>query len=303
MNIVYLILAHQNPIQLRKLVEKLDYKNNSFVIHYDLNASELEYRNLQEMFINKKNVYFSKRKKCYWGDRSLVEASIECLKTAYKNEIAFDYAVLISGQHYPLKQNEEIEKYLIKADKNNFINYHELPSNEIWVNEGGGIDRIIYYHFNKHSRKRISYKKIINRGFSVVLKKIGVKRKPPIDIKKFYGGSQWWCLTNECCAYILNSIEKRPDIFRYFKYVHVPDEMFFQTILLNSRYKNKTVNDNLTYIDWGIEPGASPLTLDESHYNELSQSSDLWARKFDLVKSERLIKLLDYQFNSKDKSL
>ncbi|HWO76916.1 MAG TPA: beta-1,6-N-acetylglucosaminyltransferase [Bacillus sp. (in: firmicutes)] len=293
MNIVYLILAHQNPIQLKKLIEKLDYKNNSFVIHYDLNASEHEYRSLQEMFKNKKNIYFSKRYKCYWGDRSLVEASIECLKTVYKNEINFDYAVLISGQHYPIKDNKQIEEYFNAAANNSFINYFKVPSTKEWVNEGGGVNRIIYYHFNKHPRKRFCRKRILNRGITLLLKKIGVKRKPPIEISKFYGGSQWWSLTNECCAYVLKFIQERPDVFHYFKYVHVPDEMFFQTVLLNSKYKGNIINNNLTYIYWDVIPSESPVTLDETHFDKIKDSSDLWARKFDTVKSEKLIRLLE----------
>ncbi|MCF7623648.1 MULTISPECIES: beta-1,6-N-acetylglucosaminyltransferase [Bacillaceae] len=298
MQIVYLIMAHNNSLQLKKLVEKLDYKNNSFVIHFDLNGSEIEYNILQEMFGNKKNVFFSKRNKCYWGDISLVDATIECLKAAYQNDITFDYAVLISGQHYPIMKNEQIENHLVNANNNNFMSYFKIPAKE-WANENGGIDRIIYYHFNKHPRKRFSKKRIMYKGFSRLLKKLGVSRKPVLDINKFYGGSQWWCLTNESCAYILSFVKTRVDVYDYFKHVLIPDEIFFQTILLNSKFKDKIINNNLTYMDWGIGPATSPITLDETHYDELKKSKNLWARKFDTVKSEKLIKLLDCETKNK----
>lgn len=290
--IVYLIMAHSNPDQLKKLIEKLDYKNNSFVIHFDLNCSNNDYNELKEIFKGKNNVYYSKRNRCYWGDISLVDASIDCLKTAYENQVNFNYAVLLSGQHLPIKSNEYIENILRINDNKNYINYFKLPA-DVWANQAGGMDRIIYYHFNKHPRKRYSVKKIINRGCSLLLRKLNVKINPPIDIDKFYGGSQWWCLTNECCIYILNFIKERPDVYKYFKNVLIPDEIFFQTILVNSKYSDTLINHNFNYIDWGSVPSASPLTLEESHYHDLKKSSNLWARKFDVNKSIGLIQLLE----------
>ena len=296
MRIVYLILAHNNSQQIEKLINKLDSENNSFVIHFDLNGSDYDYENLEVIFGKKKNVFFSKRNRCYWGDISLVDASVECLKTVYYNKINFDYAVLISGQHYPIKKNEEIEKYLKAANNKSFISYFKIPAKE-WANENGGKNRIIYYHFNRHPRKRFAIKRVMYKGASRILRRLGVKRKPPFNINNFYGGSQWWCLTNECCTYILNFIKEKQHIYKYFKYVLIPDEIFFQTILLNSELKDKIINDNLTYINWGKVPTPSPLTLDETHYEELKKNNGLWARKLDMITSEKLIKILDSDTN------
>lgn len=290
--IVYLILAHNNPVQIKKVIEKLDYKNNSFVIHFDLNGKESDYKELKRIFNCKTNVYFSNRNRCFWGDISLVNASIDALETAYKNQVDFDYAVLISGQHLPIKSNECIEEKLKNADNNSFMDFFKLPA-EVWSNQNGGLDRIKYYHFNKHPRKRISVKKIINKILYITLKSIGIRRTPPLTTDKFYGGSQWWCLTNECCRYILKVSSSRSKYYKFFKHVLIPDEMFFQTLLLNSKYKNKIINDNLTYIHWSNFPGASPDILNKSHYKDIKDSNNLWARKFDLNKSEELTKLLD----------
>ncbi|MGG1364493.1 beta-1,6-N-acetylglucosaminyltransferase [Priestia megaterium] len=292
MRIVYLILAHNNSQQIKSLVDKLNSEKNSFVIHFDLNGSELEYNNLQKIFQKSENVFFSSRHKCYWGDISLVDASIACIKTAYQNKIEFDYAALISAQHYPIKTNQQIENSLANSNYKNFMTYFKIPARE-WANEDGGRDRIVYYYFNKHPRKRYANKRIIYKGMSRILKNLGIRRKPPISLDKFYGGSQWWCLTNECCAYILNFVQTKKDIYNYFKYVLIPDEIFFQTILLNSKFKDEIVNDNLTYINWGEKPTTSPITLDKSHYEELIKSDGLWARKFDTEKSVELIKDLD----------
>ncbi|MEE6133334.1 beta-1,6-N-acetylglucosaminyltransferase [Priestia sp. GS2] len=292
MGIVYLILAHNNFQQIKNLIYKLDSENNSFIIHFDLNGNDYDYENLELVFRNKKNVFFSKRNRCYWGDISLVDASIDCLKTAYHNQVNFDYAVLISGQHYPIKTNKEIEKYLKTANNKSFMSYFSIPGKQ-WENENGGKDRIIYYHFNKHPRKRLATKRVIYKGCARILKGLSVKRKLPFDIEDFYGGSQWWCLTNECCTYVLNFIKEKPEIYKYFKYVLIPDEIFFQTILLNSKFKDEIINDNLTYINWGKTPTPSPLILNESDYYRIKKSNSLWARKLDMDTSEKLIKMLN----------
>ncbi|NGY93813.1 beta-1,6-N-acetylglucosaminyltransferase [Bacillus megaterium] len=53
------------------------------------------------------------------------------------------------------------------------------------------------------------------------------------------------CLHSKFCS-------NKKDIYNYFKYVLIPDEIFFQTILLNSKFKDEIINDNLTYINWEI---------------------------------------------------
>jgi hypothetical protein len=63
---------------------------------------------------------------------------------------------------------------------------------------------------------------------------------------------------------------------RFFEHAYVPDEMFFQTLLLNSPLASTIVNDDLRLIKW---PG--PAILTAADWNDILRSPDLFARKFD----------------------
>jgi Core-2/I-Branching enzyme len=73
-----------------------------------------------------------------------------------------------------------------------------------------------------------------------------------------YAGSTWWALTNDACAYIQNFIARNRRIMNFFAKTTLSDEMVFQTILGNSRFKDK-VRRNLTYIDWSLGAGPPPF--------------------------------------------
>jgi hypothetical protein len=60
---------------------------------------------------------------------------------------------------------------------------------------------------------------------------------------------------------------------------YIPDEMFFQTLIMNSPFKEQTVNNNLRYIDWVNGPEA-PRVLTSADLTSMVGSDRLWARKF-----------------------
>ena len=66
----------------------------------------------------------------------------------------------------------------------------------------------------------------------------------------------------------------------YFKHCSTPDESFFQTLVMNSPYKDKR-KDYLHYIDWS-EGKSSPKTLTMEDVEKLKNSDKLMARKFDI---------------------
>ena len=48
-----------------------------------------------------------------------------------------------------------------------------------------------------------------------------------------------------------------PEFVSFFRRVFIPDELFFQTILVNSELRNRIVNDDLRYMRW-TATGAGP---------------------------------------------
>jgi len=157
----------------------------------------------------------------------------------------------------------------------------------------GGMDRIEYYHpYEYFDRKTLIGKKILDYTFKLQ-KIVRIKRKLPYDVfHKLYWGSTYWSLTRDSLQYVLDFTKQNKKALRSMKFTICSEEIYFQTILLNSEYIEKTVNDNLRYIDWSSGRYGSPAFLDITDYNKIKQSNKLFARKFHEKYSQELKKML-----------
>ena len=278
MRIAYIILAHKLPEQLVRLVKKLNTDATSFIIHVDRKTDQKTYQKIVNALSPFENVYFLKRHVCNWGGFGHVQATLDGIREVFALNLQFDYAILLTGQDYPIKSNEIIEKSLEENNQNSFIEYFHLP-NEIWENENGGLDRINYWHLNFLGEPR----KIFPRFDLIYLKSI--KRF------KIFGGSSYWCLTRDCVKFIIEYLEQNDNFIKFWKYVRIPDEGFFQTLLLNSDYKGQLINDNFRYIVWSNSP--HPEILGEQEYEQFITSNKLFARKFDVTVNSNILDMID----------
>jgi hypothetical protein len=284
----YIILAHNNPQQLERLINKLDNGLNDLFIHIDKKTSKTPFKKIK----HSSNVFFIEhRVKIYWGGWSMVEATLQCLRVVC-NTHNYNYIHLLSGNDYPIVSIDAIDNFFGHADGKQFIKFERITETTPaeWKDS---IERIQYYFFNDWKERNFRDPNM-GRIVRVVIRRLNrifVRRSFP-NMLIPYGGSQWWSLTGDCAKFILDYCSKYPSIIRFFKYVHCPDEIFFQTILLNSKYKNKVVNNNLRYIDWG-EEHASPKLLQVSDYENIINSDSLFARKFNIEKDSTILDRLD----------
>ena len=152
-----------------------------------------------------------------------------------------------------------------------------------------GMRRIDKFYLSNYNFKgKHTLEKVINY--------FSPKRKIPYNMHP-YGKSMFWMLSIDAAMYVVNTVENDPNLVNFFKYSWASDEFTFQTILLNSAYKDKVVNDNYRYIDWSLG-GPNPKMLDEHDYESIKKSDMLFARKLDIHKSAKLFDLIDTNFNS-----
>lgn len=306
MEINYIILAHRFPKQIKRLINKLATPECSFYIHIDKNA-------LIDSFLNElgdiPNVNFvAERSEGMWGDLGIVIATLNALKQILIDKHS-GYCVLLSGQDYPIKSNNYIKWYLISNSGNEFIDVFPLPRKD-W-----SIDRMTKYKFNLSSKKedfvQISSvlesnfftKKTVKKIYRLIklgqfdfILKIIKKRKYPNYIQP-YGGSQWWALSMPTIEKIIGFLEDHPDYIRYHRYSLLPDEMFFQSIIM---YLIKNKNDIkimpfLSYANWERKDCDLPVTFTSADFEELSSQPDfkLFARKFDVNIDEGILDKID----------
>lgn len=308
----YIIAAHKNPDQLKRLIEVLLDENSMFYIHVDLKID-------LKIFTSKINfpkVYFIKeRVNCIWGDYSQVIATVNLLRNAVFRKVPSSKILFLSGQDYPIKSIQEIDEYFYKNKEYEFISFDEIPydqTNKLYVN------RVLKYKINVCNEKgdfRL-LSPILCSGFanltlfiSLVLKNrikryeilsfIRVGRKSIFE--ENFKGSNWWAFNYSTAVKILAYIEKNKiKLDNYYNYTLCADEQFFHTILkeLMKSEDSIKIKSSLHYIDWQRKNVSLPVIFTAVDFNLLREQSSgfLFARKFDIYKDESILDLIDNNF-------
>jgi hypothetical protein len=270
--LAFIISAYQRLGQVTRLVRRLRTDATSFFIHVDRKTDDRAYRALVEELRDLSSVHFLERHTCHWGGFGHVRATLKGIEELRRGATPFEYAILLTGQDYPIKSNEYIERFFEAAQPKSFMGFSALPS-ESW-SPRGGLDRIEYRHLRFY-------------GHHV---RFPLKRRFPAGLRP-YGGGAYWCLSRECVEYVARFVAERPDVVSFFRHVDIPDEIFFQTILMSSELRDTIVNDNLRYIDW--TRGRRPAILETKDFEALRSSPKLFARKFDIDQDENVLDLID----------
>lgn len=276
MKIAHIILAHAQPEQLKRLVNKLLHPDADCYIHIDAKQHIEAFALLQ----NVPNVHFvQKRIKVIWGSFSMVQATLSAFEEIVASGIQYDYINLLSGQDYPLNEPSFIHQYLALHHGKQFMEFYSIY--DTWQE---AIPRITKYHLvNYNMRGRHKLEQVIN--------KLMPTRRMPKGLEPV-GRSQWFTITLPAVRYILHYLHDYPEVVRFFKLTWAPDEFIFQTILYNSYFREDMVNDNLRYIDWS-EAKASPKTLTIADITALEQSGCLFARKINIRTDKALVDAID----------
>ena len=299
MKIAYIILTHRYPEQLIRLIDRLDTEKSTFLIHIDkkvdLKSFDLVYNQLQI----RPNVHFIKRYTCHWASFGIVQATFQGIKEAIEKKLEFDYLSLISGQDYPIKSNKYIFNFFRKHNGKSFMHLNSFPFS-YWKDQNDGWDRVKFWHiirkeiqfpFAKNSMPFTS--KLANLLWNILNKFVPIykiRRKFPIGFHP-YGGCQFWFLYKDHALYIYDFIIKKPSFFKFFRFVLVPDEIVFQTIIGNSKLTPNVVPDSMHFLKW-TEAGEAE-TLTQSDFNSLKNSNCLFARKFDCNLDPEILSLID----------
>ena len=275
MKLAHLILAHSNPGQLKRLVDKLAHSDSHIYIHLDKKTDITPFLPIAD---NDRVSFISNRIKVYWGGYSIVQATINSFEEILATGIAFDHINLLSGQDYPIKSTEHIHQFLEQNKGKIFM--HSLSVKNEWQE---AIPRIERYHLANLKLPAGTYR------VEQVMNAILPKRKMPEGIVAM-GRSQWFTASRESIAYIVDYVKREQWVSKFFKMSWAADELIFQTILFNSPFKGHMVNNNLLYVDWS-EGKASPKLLTMEDAAALKASDKLFARKFN---SEADSAVLDY---------
>ena len=288
----YMIIAHNQFDLLEKLVKSLDDNRNDIYIHIDAKVKNFDFDRIKNA-VKFSSVYFTDRIRITWGDFSQVKCEMILLKTAVENQNngkQYEYFHLISGVDLPIKSNDYIHSFFENNKGKEFIHFTNAKDDTQAQN------RIRYYHIFR-KRRNLFFK---------ILAQITYRIQMLLDVNRLKGkdliiqkGCNWFSITNNLAEYIVDNLNFYEKLF---KYSYCADEVFVQTVLKNSPFKNNLYmpqsGDNhlacMRLIDW--KRGNPYVFKDNSDFDMIKESPAVFARKFDYERYPEIIdSVLEYR--------
>lgn len=280
-----LITAYKDFCQLKKLVQEFD---SSFNIYIHVDKKSVFTASIKKDLINISNVhYVSQDYKVNWGGLNHLKSYLKLCDIALENKDN-GYFHLITGQDFPIQSNNYFKK--LSKEGKNYLSSFKMPASG-W--KGGGMDRVEQYNLYDIFDAKKSDKWIYL--FKRLQLRIKFKRNIDTSLGQLYGGNTYWSLTREALQYVITYTNEHPKFFKRFKFTFCAEEIYFQTILMNSELRERITNSDLRYIDWITGRGGHPAFLDETDFENIISSKKLFARKLNYERNSLFEKLSNYR--------
>ena len=293
----FIILSHKDPEQLLRLVTTLNriYGDPLIVCHHDFNQSALD----RTMFPG--NVRFVvDYVKTGWAKWSLVEAALLGLRELYADD-GPDWFTLLSSADYPVMRADDVYRELNISGVDAMIDYRPVNAKREEIEAAGnhpahdqhGTIGSIYLAKNRYLKAIVKIPLIrfgapqssstVSSGMRLGSQTVSLPFRSPLSpfSAKFrcYVGSQWLTANAKTARLLLSPIPTHRKLRRYLRTRVVPDECYFQSIIVNETGL-KVQNDPKRYVEW-LGGGAHPIALRMEDLPAILASGSFFARKFD----------------------
>jgi hypothetical protein len=270
---VFLIHAHKDLDQLNALVAQL--ADDDFLIYVNLDRKAA----IDPARLHPAARLVGERTDVRWGGFSQVQATLDSLRQVLAEVPRFDKVVFLSAQDFPLLPNDRLKQELAG------LAGHELLD-AMPVGDGGWPVAFRYQYFHREGGGHVERLAcgVANR----VLRRLGCRRAMPGGLEP-WGGSSWWALSRDCLAMLIDRFERDPSLGRFFATVLCPDEMFFQTLVMNSALRGRVLGQNFRHIQWPEQGARNPKVLDEADFATIAAASAHFCRKLDSQASAGLL--------------
>ncbi|WP_426369755.1 beta-1,6-N-acetylglucosaminyltransferase [Pseudocolwellia sp. HL-MZ7] len=253
MKVFFLVQCHKLTTPLTYNILKLSkIKDVKIFIHVDKKSDINQFIHLEGPNI----IFIKKRIDVHWGGQAQINVSLNLFKEII--HLDYDYVSFISGDDLFYRSFSDFKSFLLNNNGKEFI----------------GIDSSSEQSFQQRFKMRYPsiyfdrylplWLRISKKAYSTCYKFGFFQNKTPAPFTRFYKGSNWFTLSKLSIDYIFTTIEKNSDIMKFFQNSFCCDEIIFQTILMNSEFKNSIYkifdddyDDNrmsLRYIDWKSGP-------------------------------------------------
>lgn len=292
MRIAYLILCHQDPHHILRLVKRINEYADVY-IHVDARSKIDDYKKINEC----KNVHFTnKRFHAKWGGWNAVLAEIELMQCALNSHNNYDRFILLQGADYPIKTDDEIVDFFDRH-----VNIEFVRACNVSISSDPYFYGKCRYYLYPNAPKAIGVIcERITKKFDIKLRDGYIYlmgRKVPV----FYGCAQW-AITRSCAEHIIRVYTNDHKFNRWFYHAACPDELYFHTIIMNSSFSEKTTKngpeeEKRGLVNWRnlhyFEYPQKVKWLDEEDFDTILSCDSLYIRKVSSSKSSRLLDMID----------
>lgn len=261
------VIAHDKPKQLRRLVDALDPL--PIFLHVDAGAPAPLFAAMTDGLPGR--VRLLPRLLAGWARFEVVEAELLGYRAALE-ETAARHVVLATGADYPLLDVSRLVERLDATPDTSYAEVLPLPM-AAW-GPFGGLDRLVLRNV-VWRRRRLAWP---------------IPRRIPRELAPA-GGAQTKILTRRHARLVLDVLDERPDLLRFFRRCWTPDEVMIPTLLNSPAFgadwsASGSSEPHPWHIDWGDGPAKNPrwLTLDDlPELREAARRDEvpaMFARKF-----------------------
>lgn len=313
MKIIYLILAHNSPETFLRQLNRLCDEQTHFYVHIDKKVDNSPFLKSAQGVNNIKFVDDDHRVCGEWGTFSLVQAVLECMEMVSRDH-KDGYVVLLSGADYPIKSRSHIREFLTSHSDSVFIRAGKLPRKD-WFE--GGLPRLTDCVFHLGGRRMAlikpyafslqnlkSYIKIAIYKPSSLPGAISVwfkRRELGIPGFEHYGGEFWFGAPMFSILNCQEFLRDNPQCVPFYKEGCHPDELFFNSLLVQDVRANINLDSCLRYIHWDYTRAEQPTTFTMSDKEllvpMLEKEDMLFARKFSVERDAEILDFVDNYIN------
>lgn len=270
--IAYFLLVHRYPAQFKRLFAAIYQPGNQYVVHIDKSSGDELAHDIGAFLAPYQGVAILEPQAALWGGYSLVEAELRGMALLLEMDPRWSHYINLSGQDFPLKTQNYIRQFFAANVGKQFIR---------------ALDQAAH---RPDTLNRVSHMFVEEHG---AMTATGVARAFMTGAAPFIG-TQWKSVTRSFCEYVCH--DPRAERFKaFYRNSFIADEAFFQTVMMNSGDHGTVMNDDLRMIDWVPDGDIKlrPRNYSEADYGRLSQSTDLFARKFDAEYDAGILTLLE----------
>ncbi len=219
--IAYFIMIHHKPDTFKAMFEKIYTRDQFYLIHIDRKAKEEFTEEIQQYLVHFPNVYILESMNIVAGGFSMIQAELNAMEYLLNVTAEWDYFINLSGEDYPLKSQNIIRRFLTINTGRNYIFYYDQK----------------YYRPDTLRRIQNHFTELTHKISSLIYKRAFMEGVIP------YIGGKWFIFTRETCAFLINN-KRVMDFEDYYLHTLLPAESFFQTVLMNTVFKDIIVNDD-----------------------------------------------------------